>query len=538
MAYLFVYLLVSLYFCPHNTFIMRKIITLLLLAYSITANSQIKSKLSAPIDVVQEGWNKAIMLDNGNTLFFHFQYHRSIQVVVFDSTGTEVASRKHACEIVDINSLEDSRFKGLHSINGEAVLFIYQPYRNKTSLIRLRFDPVTGDLISEDIVARAKSFSTPVHSYVERNIVTGGYFIINLFYEDLKGNKRLVVDEYSKLHKLVKSYPVKMDDKYKVEGIKDIHVSSNGHLLFSMSLLVEDAADIHVSYPYLGLCYLPSGYDNVVSKVIELPSSMDLTRIDVSYNKFYNFWNVLLSFYIAVKADKAVPGEVLLVYDQSLKLLKQNTMMYDHLNGQIKTAIDTTNIFVGYVNTMFTSEYGITTLVKTDQNIADSIVTTTLNKVGYIGLTHLKEGGGEMGGVLLPRPYFDGRFIKEAVDKAGLIFQDKSIGTECAKVNVLGVKGNSFIIYNDVNENFDMPLAEGGLVPISSFDQTNAVCVYINRKRKVKKEHLFKPLQDGVYNSIIGTGNFLENKRKYVAIVKRKVYDTETIHLGWISLPY
>lgn len=517
---------------------MRKIITLLLLAYSITANSQIKSKLSTPIDVVQEGWNKALMLDNGNTLFFHFQYHRSIQVIVFDSTGKEVSSRKQSYEILDINSLETSRFKGLYNIGGEAVLFIYQPYRNKMSLIRLRYDPTSGDLISEDVVARAKSFSTPVHSYVKKNIATGGYFLINLFYEDFKGNKRLIVDEYNKAHKLVKSYPVKMDDKYQVAGIKGIQVSSNGHLLFSMSLLVEDDIDIRVSYPYLGLCYLPSGYDHIVSKVVELPDNMSLTRIDVSYNKFYNFWNVLMSFYVTVKADKAVPGEVLLVYDQSLKLLKQNTMMYDHLNGQIKTAIDTTNIFVGYVNTMFTSEYGVTTLVKTDQDIADSIVTTTLNKVGYIGLTHLKEGGDEMGGVLLPRPYFDGRFIKDAVDKAGLIFQDKSIGTECAKVNVLGVKGNSFVIYNDANKNFDMPLAADGLVPISSFDQTNAVCVYVSRKRKVKKEYVFKPLQDGAYNSIIGTGNFLEDKKKYVVIVKRTVGDAQTIHLGWVSLPY
>lgn len=517
---------------------MRKIITLLLLAYSITANSQIKSKLSTPIDVVQEGWNKALMLDNGNTLFFHFQYHRSIQVFVFDSTGKEVASRKQSYEILDITSLESSEFKGLYNIGGEAVLFIYQPYRNKHSLIRLRFDPNNGSLISEDIVARANSFKTPVHSFVKEDKATGGYFIINLYYEDLKGNKRLVVDKYDKQHKLVKSYPVKMDDKYKVVDIKGIHVSKAGHLLFGLSLHVDDPIDIKVSYPYLGLCYLPTGYDNVVSKIAELPGNMQLTRIDVTYNGFYNYWNLLLSYNLAIKSGNKVPGELLLVYDQSLKLLKQNSLMYDRLNGQIKTAIDTTNIFVGYVNTMFTSEYGITTLVKTDQNIADSIITTTLNKIGYIGLTHLKEGGDEMGAVLLPRPYFDSRFIKEAVDRTGLIFQYKTIATECAKVNVLGVKGNSFVIYNDANENFNMPLNEHGLVPINSFDRTNAVCVRVSRKRNVKKEYVFKPLQDGVYNSIIGTGNFLEDKKKYVVIVKRTIGDAQTIHLGWISLPY
>lgn len=517
---------------------MRKIITLLLLICTSTVYGQIKSKLSAPIDIVHEGWNKAIMLDNGNTLLFHFQYQRNIIVKAFDSTGLEIASDKHIYEKLDINALDYSEFKGLYNINGEAVLFIYQPYRNKRSLIRLRYDPNNGKLISEDIVARASSFKTHVYSYVKEDVVGGGYYIINLHYEDLKGNKRLAIDKYDKKHKLLKSYPVELDNKYNIEAVKGIQVSSNGHLLFSMVLHVEDAVDIRRTYPYLGLFYLPAKYEQVISKVVELPDGMALNRVDVAFDKFNNFWNVLMSYTVAIQANKRIPGELLLLYDHNLKLLKQNSLMYDHLNSSLKNAVDTSSVFVGYVNTVFTSEYGTTTLIKTDQNITDSIISTTLNKLGYIGITHLREGGSEIGAVLLPRPYFDGWFIKESVDKAGLILKNKSIGTEMAKINVLGTKGNSFIIYNDANDNFDKPLSNAGLTFINTFDQTNAVCVHVSRKRKVNKEYLFKPIEDGTYNSVIGTGNYLETKRKYVVIVKRVVGDVKTIHLGWISLPY
>lgn len=516
---------------------MSKLITLLLVVCFISTNAQIKTQLSAPIDIAEEGWNKAVLLRNGNTLLFHFQYHRSIVVKVFDSTGAEVSSKKHTCSVLDVNSMEESDFIGLYDVNGEAVLFIEQHHLNKLSLIRLRFDATTGNLLKEDIVARAKSFKTPTYSKVAFDKSTGGYFVISLSYQDFKGNKKLVLDKYDKLNKLVRSYPVDMDSNIRVKRLTGMSVSDEGHLLFTMDLYTEDAVEMSLVYPYLGLCYLPKGYDKVISKVAELPIEMTPIRVDVAYNKFYQYWNVLLSYYWGANKQKVAPGEVMLVYDQSLNVLKQENLLYSMLNSETRTKIDTSNIFVGYVHGLYTSDYGVTTLVKTDQHITDSIIDISVNKVGYVGLTHINEYGEELGALLLPRPYFSARALTYDLKNTGVMFNFKSLASELPKVHMLNTKGHTYFLYNDVNENFTLPLSGKGLAPIIDYDKTNAICVYVSRKREHRKEYLFKPMEDGVYTTILGSSNFLEAKRKYAVIV-RKVDDSgRTLHVGWITFP-
>lgn len=516
---------------------MSKLITLLLAICFISANAQIKTKLSAPIDIPEEGWNKAVLIGNGNTLLFHFQYHRSIVVKVFDSTGTEVSSKKHECSVLDVNSLEESDFKGLYDINGEAVLFIQQYYLNKLSLIRLRFDPTTGNLLQEDVVTRAKSFKIPTIANVANDPSTGGYFVISLNYEDYNGTKRIVVDKYDKLNKLERSYPVDLDPNIRVKGMMGMQVSNEGHLLFTMDLFTEDPIDMKVVYPYLGLCYLPKGYDKVISKVAELAVEMTPLRVDVAYNKFYQYWNVLLSCYWDAKDYQTVPIEVMLVYDQSLNVLTQENMNYNMLNDEAHAKIDSSNIFVGYVHGMYTSDYGVTTLVKTDQHITDSIIDESANKTGYIGVTHINELGEEIGGVLLPRPYFDSRSLKYDLKNTGIIFKCKSLASEQAQVHMLNSKGHTYFLYNDANENFTLPLSKKGLALIDDFDKTNAMCMYVSRKRELRKEYLFKPMSQGVYTTIVGSSNYLELKRKYAVIVRKVDGNERTFHIGWVTFP-
>ena len=78
--------------------------------------------MTEPLDISKAGWNKVLQMKNGNTMLFHFEPRKSILVKVFDKDHKEIATKKHPCDLIDINAFERSIFDGLVEINNEAVM--------------------------------------------------------------------------------------------------------------------------------------------------------------------------------------------------------------------------------------------------------------------------------------------------------------------------------------------------------------------------------------------------------------------------------
>lgn len=70
-------------------------LTFIISLFSLVAQAQTTSfRISDPIDLPIEGWNKTLLMHNGNTILFHFERRKPILVKVFDSTGKEIASSR------------------------------------------------------------------------------------------------------------------------------------------------------------------------------------------------------------------------------------------------------------------------------------------------------------------------------------------------------------------------------------------------------------------------------------------------------------
>src|SRR6185437_446824 len=104
---------------------MRPILFFLLFFTATSLFAQDKAcEVSSPIDLHLDGWNKVLLMRNGNTLLLHLEHNKPLVIKVFSKERKEIASQKYFCDVLDINTLDMASFKGFYDINGEAVLFI------------------------------------------------------------------------------------------------------------------------------------------------------------------------------------------------------------------------------------------------------------------------------------------------------------------------------------------------------------------------------------------------------------------------------
>ena len=147
------------------------------LAFHASAQS-IKYDLSAPIDIPQVGWNKLLLMKNGNTLLFHFEPNKQITVKVFDTAHKEIATQKHTCNSINLLNLQYSTVEGIYDINNEGVLFITQESQGIRYLARIRIDGTTGKIINEAEIVTSKSHFNKTLCKVMKHPTSDNYAVL------------------------------------------------------------------------------------------------------------------------------------------------------------------------------------------------------------------------------------------------------------------------------------------------------------------------------------------------------------------------
>lgn len=267
---------------------------LLFLVVAFTNAGARNYELSEKIDISQVGWDKVLQVSNGNTFLFHFDARKPIVVKVFGPDRKEIASHRFIGKLVDVAALENSELHGIYEINGEAVIFISQAITNRNTLVALRFNTETGNLIKEQLLVTSPSFQRKNTYSLVRNTVNGGYAVFCM--KDLVANPQetlnlLIFDDE---HKMVRDIPVTIDMK---EYDYTKHVSTSIGKDGGIAVFLDCIKIIH--YPddndhFFTTCYLAPGdtaFSNVMTK---LPKQIGPLYGTYTYNEFSKILNVFL----------------------------------------------------------------------------------------------------------------------------------------------------------------------------------------------------------------------------------------------------
>ena len=522
----------------------------------------------APTDLQKTGLNKVLCMKNGSTVLFHFEPRKAITIKVFDSLHKEIASLKHLCQTLDINTFEVSFFKGLYDINGEAVLFIEQEHLSKKILVMVRFNATTGNVIEERVVGKSESMSRPTEFFVMKYKNNEGYSILYSADVPQFNECKVHVTFFNNRHEVTRDVPIDIDrKKYDYMYVVGAEEQKNGNCMsFCLLKLItnetihnSDVGNSEAIYNHtLFIAFIPDS-SNVVRR-----SNMDLSTTNFpsfthfTFNPFSQTLNLLLSNYKGYFVKNgldvqpiALKSSIFFSLDENTMSLKYNWMSNKMANVYYRQQTDTTKLFEGFPVKMFTNENGLSTIVYESYGQYRNEETYTRRNVyesffGKIGITQCDDDGNELWGIVLPNAQYLKSYshFYHVYDLSKRwqqqpMFEDlpeDAYNRQFVSLNSYYYHNSYYIIFNDYNSNLNNSMAHPGET-VYSFTNTNACYYKLNRKKEVTKSFLFgEPKEKEFKSSFIEGADFDEQRGVYATLIQYNQDNHISLSMAWCHL--
>jgi len=556
---------------------MRHLLSLLFCFLSFSSFSQTPAEISDSLDIPDQGWNKALIMRNGNTLLFHFEMRKHMTIKVFDKARKEIASTNLLPKILDLNLLESTIIRAVYDINGEAVLFLEQMVDNKNSLIRMRFDATNGKMTEEKVVQQSTGLDNATYYRILKQKGVDTYAVL-CFRPNIKlhpNNKNDLV-EYNEKHEEIRSNPITANTKdFRYIFYLGSNVDETGAICILFYLSNEEVTSTRwmtvtdnsptIYNKYLAICYKPKNNDAIASKMIQIPNDVFPEYALCSYNPFAKNINILVLDsrpslqQFGVQVNYLIDHIPLFITVNTADLeTKHSWLMYTKVDGELKQ-VDTSKHFTGIPFRMSTDENGLTTVMcegysryTKQENNGYNYQHTCL---GNIALTQLDDDGNELWGGVIPKAAVLDDFLYPseivARGKAKALFRKSTTYALEGRQNVLHKqryddqfaslnayqKGKNFyFVYNDNAGNFNTTIAQPG-DSVYQFEKTDAFYSVMNKKREIKKSYLFGQSGENESRSaFLDSADFDEKTGTYATLLFHRKGDTYSIHMAWCHL--
>jgi len=527
-----------------------------------------KYELSQPTNLKLTGVNKVLCMKNGNTMLFHFEPGKPFTVKVFDSLHKETASQKISCHILDLYILKDVIFKGLYDINGEAVLFMQQEHLGRTGLVRLRFGN-QGELIEEQLVRNSRSVNKPTYFYVMNNKEEGNYSI--LFCEDVAPMKecRMDIVKYGKGHEIISDILLELDrkkyDDLQVTGAEAL--ASGTCVTITLSNLQTNQTASHIGEfdrppsiydRYLAVFYIEPNSTTPRLKMAHIGTNVFPLHAYCTYNTVAQTFNILLCSYSDVLyrfgnelRPSVYTSDLLLTMSKDEPGMNFKWITNTDANNYLKDHSPASKPFEGLPVYLSTNRNGLSTSVfesfyrydNLESYLHQHLFETYLE---HIAITQFDDDGNEIWGVVLPKTQYyksyEHYYYANHLSKSWQ--QDRIFGDSPPEVyarqfvslNTYNHNSNLYVIYNDVNKNFNNTIDHPGDT-VYTFDGTNTFCYKINKQKEITKSYLFgEPGTDEYRASFIEGADFDEQRGVYAALVQYKKGQDISLRMAWSKL--
>ena len=508
---------------------------LAMLAFFPSINAQeLKYELSAPVDIPLAGWNKVLMCSNGNTLLFHFEPRKGIVVKVFDPTHKEIVSKKHICDVLDINTLDRTHLDGITEINGEAVIFATQQIENRETIVRLRINTSNANLIEETKFLQSESFKNTTRAYVLKSPASPDYYLVCSTPSSEQDKKNFIIKHYGGDHQLIKETPINIDPKeYDKIYFRNASLNDNGSLIIAIQMNKENPDKV-LPDNFVMLYHYVKGSNQLLQAKVQLPSNFELTTGSITYSpldfKFHYFISSSTTEKNKYNKDLIFNDHYLLTFSEDLSSISFTSLFDKKVVSYIQEQLDTNQIFVGNLNALYTNERGQSSAfydAYTYNKNAVGLKTKEGYKLNY-AITMFNDNG-EIWGTALPHSKL---ITNNSYPVSFGLTSEKGLMQE----SYLKTKDNYYIIFNDVESNFDRPFSQS----VDSYyycDNSSAMMYKINKKREVSKGYVFgKPVSNEYLQIIHNSDSYDTRKSLYAALIHHRKGKDVTSKIAWIQL--
>jgi hypothetical protein len=325
-----------------------------------------KVQLSQSFPEPGEGFEKIVLLDNGNTCYLHFDKKLGIQVTIYNPKREVAASETVTGTLWDAGNINDTEIDGIYGINGQVVIFLQQLVKYKPSMFRLVLDGTNGKLLKEDKLAE---LSTVLHRdvFIQNNFAShdfytakdpnSGYYALAMFTGgELQKNEnpkeRILISLFSPEHTLVQQTAYYLPDgqfpyfsflDMTVQGAERVYVTTAGlrknnkdtaSCVVVSSIKTGDSAFTHQLLPYT------ANFQDIHASIKYVPvvQRLQLLLMSNSKNVESTFMNYLDAGTLKVQYTQPMltPGKPQLLVpnkDGSATLLLENMVEFAQGNN-------------------------------------------------------------------------------------------------------------------------------------------------------------------------------------------------------------
>lgn len=276
------------------------------------------------------------------------------------------------------------------------------------------------------------------------------------------------------------------------------------------------------------------GQDQLLQAKVQLPSNFELTSGNITYSPLDFKFHYLISSTATEKnannKDLIFKDHYLLTFSDDLSNINFIPLLDTKAVTYIKEQLDTNQVYVGTVNSLYTNERGQTSVfydgyIYNKKNVG--LKTNDGYKLGY-AITIFNDNG-EIFGTALPHSKL------KNTNSYPLSFGKSSEGG-IAQESFAKTKDNYYIIFNDVERNFNRTFDKS----VDSFynaDYTIPMYYKLNKKREVSKNYIFgAPKENEYYQIIHNSDTYDSEKNLYTALIRERKGKDVTSKIAWIQL--
>ncbi|XZF13352.1 hypothetical protein ACTHGU_16315 [Chitinophagaceae bacterium MMS25-I14] len=475
-------------------------------------------------------------MKNGYTLLFHFEKFKSVQVKVFDREHKLIAEQKHPCEFLDINTIDLAKFKNLIEINGEAVLFMEQPYLARESLIRIRFNGETGRIIKEEIIGRSGGGNDPVDFFVVKEAEKSEYAVLtarDIFHHPGSKTELNILD--GKTHESIRKAELNIPGTFTFTSLNKIKVENGIYYCISSLYLYEDNK---IKGAFLACSRLLPGDTAFSTRIIEMSPDETFDYSMLSYNDFaqaenlfvlntyktykqvkgYTFWERhCQSYFCPFSTSTFQPGKIVPVSTGKLEEVLYSKLPRDTIHNALL-----------YPQLMHTNKNGASIVIYQEKSVIPkkSKMDYTKKLYGNIGISILNDDGAEVFATAIPQRQY-------------VFSEDRDVFNyyQIDGFSFIPSKTSYYIITNIHKDNFDRQVGDS-LSATENTDASNTICYKIGKNRSVTRSWLLgTPTMDADNYALLSCCDFAPETNTYAVLVHRRKGDKTESCLAWCTLP-
>ncbi|ACU61414.1 hypothetical protein [Chitinophaga pinensis] len=519
-------------------------------------------QLSATFPEPGEGFDKILLLPNGNTCYLHFDKKQGIVASLYDAQRAPLATEAVKGQLWDASGLNDTEIDGLFVINDQVVIFLQQLVKYKPNLYRLVLDGSNGKLVKEDKlgelptvlhrdVAVQENFAS--HDFhVSVDAATGYYAVAAFAGGELQRKEspaeRVQISHYGPDHQLIRQrYFTVAENDYPYLAYLDMLVSGSDKIYLATAALNNTRKSSKDTSALVALSVWGKG-DNSFSHTL-LPYTTNFTDLHASlqYVSGTNTLQALITTTNNQTAKAPVPAAYINYLDGGTLALNSYTALHsDKITAFAQEKMKYTSPYNGQPQALIAHADGSSTVLMESMSVFASAGSNSWNKMhtnlNDIGVTELDARGREQSGYgLVKMQVANGTYEPlyfQRRKKGQWIFRNRIQvlnTTPYLSYDYLPTAKATYIIFNDYLAYLDQGGTFTDKKPMRYLAEANTVCY---RCTPTGQERLFlfgTPETFKGYYCMLGASDFDQKKGTYATLMITRKGENKSACVAWVK---